>query len=384
MPETREPIVREATFDDFEAARSLRLRFGLGDDSPRDWRALWIENPALIRGHHLPIGWVLELEGQIVGFFGCIATQLAYGEQSLMGASAHALVIEPEYRRSCRLKLTAPLFSLEGVDLVLVTSANPGTGRIFRTFQAEPVPSLEYDRCLTWVLQPGPFLRAYLRRRGTARPVAAVLGSCAAGLLAAELAVRRRGPRRPSGASEFSMREIDHIGEEFDGLWARKTREPARMLGVRSAETLRWHFRQSPGVPRAKAICCHRAGRLAGYSIIMRQDSPDVGLTRNRIADLVAENDDPEVIDDLLWASYQQSRRDRVSVLELIGFPRAIRARVGRGNPFLRQLDAWPYLYRASSSGLQKALDSEQAWYACPYDGDDTILAALGSRTPAL
>ena len=133
----------------------------------------------------------------------------------------------------------------------------------------------------------------------------------------------------------------------------------------------------------AKAVCCSRAGRLAGYAIIMRQDAPDVGLARIRIADLLAENDDPEVIDDLLWASYQQARRDRVSVLELVGFPGTIRARLARGKPYSRQLDAWPYFYRAARTELQARLGSEQAWYACPYDGDDTILAAVGSQAPA-
>ncbi|MGB3550852.1 MAG: hypothetical protein WA993_09185 [Candidatus Binatus sp.] len=382
MPQA-EAIVREAGFDDFEAVRSLRLRFGLGDDSPQDWRSLWLDNPALARTTHLPIGWVLEAERRIVGFVGSIPTQVAFGEQTLLAVSAHAMTIEPEYRRSYRLSLNAPLFSLEGVDLVLNTSANYGSGRIVQAFGAVPVPSPDYDRSLFWVLRPGAFLRAYLRRRVASRLLAAALGWCGAGLLAADRVVRRRRPTRPGGATDLSICEIDQIGEEFDGLWARKTREPLRLMSVRTAETLRWHFRQSPGAHWAKAVCCSRAGRLAGYAIIMRQDAPDVGLARIRIADLLAENDDPEVIDDLLWASYQQARRDRVSVLELVGFPGTIRARLARGKPYSRQLDAWPYFYRAARTELQARLGSEQAWYACPYDGDDTILAAVGSQAPA-
>ncbi len=165
-------------------------------------------------------------------------------------------------------------------------------------------------------------------------------------------------------------------------MWARKTRERARLLGVRTAEALRWHFRQSPGARWAKAVCCRRAGRLAGYAIIMRLDSPELGLARIRIADLLAENDDGTVIDDLLWASYQQARREGVSVLELVGYPGGIRARFVRRKPYSRQLESWPYFYRAFATELQAGLRSEQAWYACPYDGDDTILAALGSRAP--
>ena len=105
-----------------------------------------------------------------------------------------------------------------------------------------------------------------------------------------------------------------------------------------------------------------------------------VGLSRIRVADLFAENDDPEVVDDLLWAAYQQARKDGVSVLELFGFPGSIRSRFARRNPYSRQLDSWPYFYRAVGSELQATLASEQAWYACPYDGDATVLAALGSQ----
>src|SRR5208337_2949865 len=181
-----EAIVREAGFDDFEADRSLRLRFGLGDDSPQDCRSLWLDNPALARTTHLPIGWVLQAERRIVGFVGSIPTQVAFGEQSLLAVSAHAMTIEPEYRRGYRLSLNAPLFSLEGVDLVLNTSANYGSGRIVQAFGAVPVPSPDYDRSLFWVLRPGAFLRAYLRRRVTSRLLAAALGWCGAGLLAAD------------------------------------------------------------------------------------------------------------------------------------------------------------------------------------------------------
>jgi hypothetical protein len=381
VPEAAEPIVREAGFDDFEAVRSLRLRFGLGDDSLQDWRALWVDNPALVPETHLPVGWVLEAEQRIVGFLGSVPTQFVLGDQRVLAVSAHAMVIEPEYRRSNRLRIAEPLFSLAGVDLVLNTSANPGSGRIFQAFQAARVPSPEYDRCLMWVLQPAVFLRSYLRRRGASRRLAAVLGQCAAGLLAADSVVNRRRPLRPGGASEFAVREINEIGDEFDGLWTReKAREPMRLMSVRTAETLRWHFRQTPGVPRSNAICCYRAGRLAGYAILMRQDSPEFGLSRIRVADLFAENDDPEVVDDLLWAAYQQARKDGVSVLELFGFPGSIRSRFARRNPYSRQLDSWPYFYRAVGSELQATLASEQAWYACPYDGDATVLAALGSQ----
>ena len=109
---------------------------------------------------------LLEAEQRIVGFLGSVPTQFVLGDQRVLAVSAHAMVIEPEYRRSNRLRIAEPLFSLAGVDLVLNTSANPGSGRIFQAFQAARVPSPEYDRCLMWVLQPAVFLRSYLRRRG--------------------------------------------------------------------------------------------------------------------------------------------------------------------------------------------------------------------------
>ena len=383
MPEAAEPIVREARFDDFEAVRSLRLRFGLGDDSPQDWRALWLDNPALTYATHLPIGWVSLGRAPNCRFrgidpdAGCIRRAIPAGR--FRARDGDRARVPPRLL----LEAQCPAFSARGgrfgpqhLGQLRFRANRPSVWRLCRCHH--PATTAHYSGCCDRA-------RFFAPTCDDASPPVFSLprleGAAQVCSLADRLA-RRRRPNRPSGATELSICEIDQIGEEFDGLWARKTRERARLLGVRTAEALRWHFRQSPGARWAKAAAAAARAVWPATRSSCGWIRRSLGLARIRIADLLAENDDGTVIDDLLWASYQQARREGVSVLELVGYPGGIRGPFARRKPYSRQLESWPYFYRAFATELQAGLRSEQAWYACPYDGDDTILAALGSRAP--
>src|ERR1700682_200227 len=65
--------IRPAQFSDFEEVARLGQRLGQGSDSPENWERLWLQNPAVQSGRAVSrIGWVLESDGAVVGFFGTI------------------------------------------------------------------------------------------------------------------------------------------------------------------------------------------------------------------------------------------------------------------------------------------------------------------------
>jgi hypothetical protein len=144
-------------------------------------------------------------------------------------------------------------------------------------------------------------------------------------------------------------------------------------MAVRSASTMSWHF-SPPGSQRiAKVLSCYSAGRLSGYAVVRHETEAKTGLRRSSIADLLADGDDQQVVEQLLAAAYDNAREQGSHILELMGFPESIRAVARKSNPYSRDYPSNPFFYKARDKDLQAKLTGESAWYACPFDGDATL-----------
>jgi len=368
------PLLREARYSDCEAVGDLKRRNGLSVKWSSDrWIGLWKENPAMLRNQTMPIGWVLEHKGNIVGYLGNIPMYYQFQGIRLLAAAARGFAVDVEYR-SGSLKLLAAFFSQKHVDLLLNTSANMSAGRVFQLCKAEKIPCPDYDKALFWVINAQGFINSVLRRRGYGSWLSLVGGTVLAPAIRFEGLLRQRGPIRHAAAYQMSVLEPHSIGAEFDEFWQRTLAERSQcLLAERSACVLRWHFgHRAATARRARVICARSAGKLVGYAVLTREDSERIGLMRSRIVDLMAEKDAPDLIDALLNAAFQQARTDGSHILELIGFPKQIRARFVDGRAYERQLSSWPFWYKAAPD-LLESLKCEDAWYGSSYDGDASI-----------
>ena len=91
------------------------------------------------------------------------------------------------------------------------------------------------------------------------------------------------------------------------------------------------------------------------------------------IVDIFVQNNDPDVVVALLDRAYLYARNSGSHVLELMGFPKDIRATVLRNQPYSRMAPNWPYYYLSHDIDLQTNLNHGEAWYACPFDGDASL-----------
>jgi hypothetical protein len=65
---TKRPVLRPASFDDYDEIAALEEANGLSSKPREQWLHLWQNNPAYQQRPGWPIGWVLEDEnGRIVG-----------------------------------------------------------------------------------------------------------------------------------------------------------------------------------------------------------------------------------------------------------------------------------------------------------------------------
>ena len=371
---TNDCIVREVQFSDYAAVRDVVIRNGLATQWPMDcWVGLWQENPAMPQNQPMPIGWVLEQAGEIGGYLGNIPMHYQFQGKRLLAAAAHKFAVNVDYR-SQTLRLVAAFFAQKNVDLFLNTSANAPSASVFRMCKSEQIPQPDYDKALFWIVNTSGLVESVLRNRGYGSVLATAGGAALTPALKIDGLLRRRGPLAGSAALETSVLEPRGIGDEFDEFWQRTVAERHQcLLADRSRLALRWHFGNlGAGARQAKFVCARRSCKLVGYAVLISEDSRGSGLRRSHIADLIAENDDPRVIDTLLNAAFRQARAEGRHILELIGFPARIRNRLAAGHAYTRQLQSWMFWYKAAPSLRERCKDGN-VWYGCLYDGDASL-----------
>jgi N-acetylglutamate synthase-like GNAT family acetyltransferase len=368
--------LREATLADFEGINALKEKIGWGRTTRATWDWLFAANPSLEEMVPAPPpGWVVERHGKLVGYFGNIAESYRFGSRSVRVGAATALVVDPECRGSgYGLDLVAAWANQRDVDLAISTTTSPQAARLMRKVGAHDIPC-DHVTVLSWPVDPAGLAGAVLQKRGFA-PVLARLAAPALGAgLRLESALRGRGPVRRARGLEVDVLPGIEFGGEFDALWERKTGESDRLLSCRTSRILRWHFGGPSIVGRVRVLCARRAGELVGYAALFPMDSQESGLLRTRVADVVVEREDPEILDALFAAAFDAVRADGVHLLEMIAFPSAVRSRFLAGKPLVRRLPDCPFLYRAANGFLEGALRRDDAWYAGPYDGDGSLFA---------
>lgn len=362
--------LRQSTLSDFAEVLALKRRWGLIWDSASDWDRMWRLNPALRHMKSEPaLGWALEADGRIVGYLGNILQLYRYGSQTLTAAAGTSMVVEPAYR-SGAVSLIAAFYRQKCIDLYLTTTAIEAVGKLTKAFKASALAQADYDSVLVWVLRPDRFAEAMARMVNVnpfLSPVIKTLGSLA---IRTEKVFRRRWP--PRVKSRIRQISVKSISDDFDELWLAKLAERPRLLAVRDAETLRWHFDVGESSP--SVLCAYEGNELAGY-VIVRHEPPSstTGLQRSVIADIIARRDEPRVLTALWIAAYEESKLAGSHTFEVLGFPPAIRQLGLQWHPYIRKYPACPFYYKAADAARHEMLKNGDVWYAGPYDGDTTV-----------
>ena len=217
--------LRTANMDDAIAITKFLVSLGLSMPIDKDniiahWNALWSSNPALKHYKTKPdLGWVLEDENRLVGFFGNIP-QVSYFQGSLFRvSSARAWAVNKSYRNQTN-QLCEAFFTQTGADVVLISSANTPAGKRCLEFGASAIPQPNYEKILFWVLNAGSFLRAGLKKKGYGLITANAGGLFGAIALNARM---RLGAKRPFAVLDgITIKKIDEIDHSFDVLWEKK------------------------------------------------------------------------------------------------------------------------------------------------------------------
>lgn len=366
--------VRPATFSDFDAVAALKCRWGLAEDSYQNWERLWWNNPAFADfPAERPIGWVLEAEGNVVGYLGNIFQIYRFGDKTLKSATAHGLVVEPPYR-SLGVSLVAAYFRQKDIDLYISTGEIAPVGKIGRIFKSEPLPHEDYEAVLFWVLQPRSFVQAVLKKLGMGATVSTFAGVFGSLAMRIDQLARSRHPKNVSAGLTIREMNIHDIGNDFQDLWMEKLKGEPRLFADRTPSILRWHF-DIPGDRGSSCVlACTKDGKLAGYAVIRNEAPDETNLRKSTIADMLVAGDDSAVIESLLAAAHRHARQAGSHILEVAGFPPTIRQILSRSQPYVRKYPTPLFAYKAVDPILHKTIGHGETWYASPFDGDFTLI----------
>jgi len=350
-------LARELCLEDLDAVRTLRAKHGLSLPTESQWRNLHVANPARAEMPGAPLGWVLDDEG-IVGCFLNVPLRWAFRGKPVRVAATSGWIVADTHRHSSFLLMTR-YFSQRGVDLWLNTTANLLSSKAFEAFKGDAVPSVGTTSVFTWIVRPSA-VGAYLETL-VPRPVKSLVVNVAR---AAEQSFRLILSRRPG------ITVLDTPDDRFDALWERLRTTSGRCMQTRDAVTLRWLFRGFQSGSRF--IVLDRAGGLAGYAALARRDHPATGLSRYRLVDLQAIDDDPVVLRELMRAALRLAFDEGIVAVEAIGFHVRKREALAGLFPFRRRLPHWHFYFRARAE-LALDLASSEFWDPCEIEGDGVV-----------
>jgi hypothetical protein len=323
--------IRESAFADAESIRLLNDRNAMGHAGVAAWRENWEAHPFRAEFQGIPIGWVLEADGSVVGNLDNIHMLYRLGSKPIKAVVAAGWVVDKEHRGKA-LQLMTTFFRQKGVDLCLNVSATPSVAQVLTAMKIGRIPIPGYATPCFWAVRPRAFARAALGRRSIP----------AAGLAAypAGLALLARDIFLQSGRGRIfsKVRQLDGLDDRFDGLWERIGAGPACLRAVRTRAALEWRFRTELRDGRAAIVVAESGATLDGYAILVRRDDPDLGMSLFEVADLQAAGDNSSTLRDLLLGSVKVAREEGADAVKFVTGTPSKRAPVDALRPYSYRL----------------------------------------------
>jgi hypothetical protein len=367
--------LRELSLEDYPRVAALESQYGLGLKGYDQWSHIWLHNPAYQElGKNWPIGWVLENETkQIVGSHGNIPLLYELRKKRIIAASGRGTVVDSRYRGYSLWLLTA-FFEQKNAELCFDTTASYEAAQCNTALGALRVPLGAWDRNVFWITNYHGSLSIWLKRK-MPKKVGPLVGPLCYPLTAAlflkDALARSALQRIRSG---FVVEYCTAFDERFDEFWEDLRREyPDLMLAVRTREVLQWHFAYALLQNRLWIWTITQDSRIAAYAIFLKTENPKSGITRVSLVDFQTLTGNAAFLLPMLSAALERCRRERVHLLENVGFSFE-KSGINKLAPYQGRGSHWAYFYKARDKNLAELLSNPGAWAPSLYDGDASIL----------
>ena len=362
--------LREVVTSDHPRLEELKSRYQMVAESGDAYMHLFTGDHLYSDGVALyPMGWVLETtQRQLVGHIGNICLEYYLNTKKIITVSARGWVVDINYRGSS-FALLHKFCVQPNIDLLLITTADLRSGRVYAKLGVLKPPTVSYDRAAFWIIDHRKFALSVLVKRNV--PLASIPAFPIGAFLSALSWVRNIRRCRPNRHTYIT--EVTTIDERFDWYWEKLRAQPNRLMCVRDRAAMAWRFERPMRAGNCWIFAYYGSpNELSGYAVFLRQDSPDIGLRRMRLVDFQSEGDGAKFLHDAIEVALARCRDEGIHMLESVGFGNVRRKQIDALAPYQRQLPAWMFWYKASEKNLElaKALLNPDVWDPCTYDGD--------------
>jgi hypothetical protein len=368
------PRLREASFDDYPQIAALQSKNGMGGWDYEEWRHLWADNPAYPDVcDKWPIGWVLEVHGDIVAYKGNIPVPYELKGQRLIAGCGYSWVVASPYR-GYSILLGAQYLRQKNAALCLSTSVGRAASNALIALGALPVPVGKWDRSSVWITAYISFVASWLARKNS--PLANVLSYPISAVLCAKDSIKNRLIRKEIHRSNFNSRIhwLERFDERFDSFWGTlRAEQPNTLLAVRSRAVLEWHFHYALRENRIWIATINDGSRLCAYGIFLLERNLQDKERRIWLIDFQARIDKALLFYPMLLEALDRCRREGIHLLATIGLcPQGV-GDIGFLAPYHVHQRGWQYLYKACDRSLVQVLNNPEVWVPSLFDGDASI-----------
>lgn len=362
------PRLREARLADFPQIHRLESTF-FDDSLPAvDRRSLFEDNPLWPRlRDSWPVGWVFEDDnGRIVGTVTNVPSAYRFAGAELLCGNGHCWAVLEPYRGYATM-LMDEYFSQDGPDLLVSAKVGALAAPIWGAY-ARRVPVGDWATAAYAITRYRAFARAALIRKGV--PLAGALAPPAAAALRLKDALTPKA--LPEDPRSFEFCELDGFDGRFDAFWRELVAQnPDRLLGIRDAAALRWHY----GVPlragRLWVVAALRNGLIRAYCVLKQHHRPP-DVRSMKIVDFQTVEPDTDLLPGLVKPALRRAAAQDCAFLE----------HHGCGLPRMRWFEtiatyravkpSWSFFYATDDAALGERLADPDVWDPSEYDGDSS------------
>ena len=162
--------------------------------------------------------------------------------------------------------------------------------------------------------------------------------------------------------------------ERFDDCWEElRCARSNVLMGVRTQETLNWHFKYALLNQHVWILTATYQSRLIGYSVFYREDTPQFGLTRVRLADFQTLQGSYSLLYSMIGWALQECRKQGIHMLETVGLGPEKMELITKLGPRRRKFHSWLSFYKTGDRYLAESLKNSGVWDLSCFDGDSSL-----------
>jgi hypothetical protein len=257
--------IRPAGAEDHAGVQALFARHGWPVRSRHGWEWALLHNPAR-EALGAVAGWVLESQGQIVGFLGNIPQAYRLDGQPVWAATCTSYLVDSAHRTSS-VQLMRAFAAQQGVTFVHSGTANAHSAPVYQLYKFKPLVADGLNQTLRWVACDAAFITAGLARKGLGA-AAGVLHLVAPLMRAVRHGLQWATPPKPSETAQVDVLSAEQLGEEWDAWANAQAAQPGLWLD-RSARTMAWRLGDPDQDDRLVLLALRQAsGKLVGMCML--------------------------------------------------------------------------------------------------------------------